>query len=291
MATLLFCVCVYIALNVVTSRVCEVNNTITRGFEMLTDDINTLLVRINNRKSNCDQFGGTYLFDASTGVIGDRKVNFNDYTIVDWATLTSQNVVSYNQNTNEVTINTVTTTLQQIPSEWAQFYSQSLDLLYVILRNTTRAASNGYVWVYSFDVTNNNWNRININSKTFNYLLNEEFLNDATWTGTLTEFDGSPIIDKYKVVSIGGYYKYNTNVFEFINEFCCTKIDERTSANRMYESYENAIKITTFKDDGSGNVESNVTYTYSQQDLERDIATKYQFVSALIISIVGLCII
>eukprot|EP00483_Globobulimina_turgida_P005150 UN05160 len=243
MAISLRYLCLVVTLNtvVIMGRTCGVNNTITRGFERLTDDINILLVGINNRKSNCDQLAGVYEFNASSGIIGPTSVNSADYTIPDWTSLTSQNVVVYNKNSNEVTVNSVTTTLPETPFEWEQFYSQYLNLFYVILRNSTRAATDGYVWVYSFDLNNNNWNRIDINADTFNFLLNEEFLSNATWTGTLTEFPGSPMIDKYKVASPGGYYRYNTNEFAFIWEFCCTKFDERT--NKMYESYMDTHKI------------------------------------------------
>ena len=232
-----------------------------------------------------DQTGGLYEFDALTGAIGEDEVSFDESNYVDWTELKSANNVTYNQQTNQVTINSMTLTLPQISFiEWEQFYSASLDLFYIILRNATRASSDGFAWIYFVDLsdTNLDWNRIAVDDVTFGMLVNEEFLSNATYTGTLDKFEGSQIIDEYRLVTLGGYYRYNIDQFMYIGEFCCSKVDERS--NRLYLSYDDAISIITFNDDRSGDITNNVTYTYTQDELERDSGSMYNvFCSGLVV--------
>ena len=266
----------------VNSQSCIPVNTLTKGFEQLTQDKDVLLVRINNRKSNCDQTGGLYQFDVNSGVIGQDEVQFDQNNFVDWTQLKSQNNVTYNQVTNEVIINSKTLTLPQTPYEWEQFWSPSQNLFYVVIRDGPRADSNTNAFVYArniTDISTSSWMSITINDVTNNFLVNEEFLSNATWTATLDAFAGASLIDKYGIVTFGGYYRYDgMDTFKWISEFCCAKIDERS--DRLYLSNDFGFDIWTFSNDGIGDIISNVTYNYTQTELERDGSSRYEFVKS-----------
>eukprot|EP01083_Nonionella_stella_P042948 115926_1 len=267
----------------ISARSCTPDNAFAKGTERLSSDEDILLIQIYRRRSNCDNTGGTYTLDVSSGAIGEEQVSMAG---VDWTQLSSTNSVTYNQGSTQITFNSVSYSLPIQPFEWDQFYSSSLNMLYVVTRNATRGATNGHAWVYALNVTDSNrtWQRIDIDSATFDYLVNEEWLNNATWTSTLDTFESAPILDDYRVVSLGGYYQYGADTFQFIWEFCCVHFDSRT--NRMYESYDYSIKITTFKADGSGDVIDTVTHAYTQQEL--DTASSYSFIFAFCISFISI---